>query len=318
MENAPFYDELAEGPASARAYWTTASDGVRIRVAVWPKTGAKGTVLLFPGRTEYAEKYGRAAGDLAARGYAMVAIDWRGQGLADRITDNPMTGHIDDFADYQKDVKAALAAARALDLPEPFFLIGHSMGGCIGLRAVYDGLPVAAAAFSAPMWGIRINGFLRPVAWSLSWSGAMLGMGHLFTPGTKPDSYVLVEGFEDNKLTKDRDMFDYMVRQTQSVERFGLGGPSLKWLYEGLVETARLMQAPAPDLPCVTFLGADERIVDTNRVAARMDDWPKGRLDIIPKAEHEIMMEVPQTRARFFDGVAALFDAQLSPAQAAM
>ena len=318
MENAPFYDELAEGPTGGAAYWARASDGVRIRVAVWPDAAAKGTVLLFPGRTEYAEKYGRAAGDLAARGYATLAVDWRGQGLADRVTDNPMTGHVSDFSDYQKDVMAALAAARALQLPEPFFLIGHSMGGCIGLRALYEGLPVKAAAFSAPMWGIGLNGFMRPVAWSLSWSGALLGVGHLFAPGTKPESYVLAEPFEGNKLTKDPDMFDYMVRQTKAVERFGLGGPSLKWLYEALVECARLIQKPAPDLPCVSYLGTDERIVDTDRVALRMADWDRGELVMIEQAEHEIMMEVPRTRAAFFDGVTALFDAQLGEVKQAV
>ncbi len=213
---------------------------------------------------------------------------------------------------------AALAAARALQLPEPFFLIGHSMGGCIGLRALYEGLPVKAAAFSAPMWGIGLNGFMRPVAWSLSWSGALLGMGHLFAPGTKPESYVLAEPFEGNKLTKDPDMFDYMVRQTEAVERLGLGGPSLKWLYEALVESARLIQKPAPDLPCVTYLGTDERIVDTDRVASRMADWDSGELVMIEQAEHEIMMEVPQTRAAFFDGVTALFDAQLGEVKQAV
>ena len=82
MELAPFDHALAEGPESARAYWITAADGVRLRVAVWPKDNARGTIVLFPGRTEYVEKYGRVAEELTAAGYAVTAIDWRGQGRA--------------------------------------------------------------------------------------------------------------------------------------------------------------------------------------------------------------------------------------------
>ena len=61
---APFHADLAEGPAGGHALWVNTSDGVRIRIGLWP-AGEKGTVLLLPGRTEYIEKYGRAAADLA-------------------------------------------------------------------------------------------------------------------------------------------------------------------------------------------------------------------------------------------------------------
>jgi len=55
-------------------------------VGHWTGQHVKGTVLLFPGRTEYIEKYGPAAADFLARGFATVVIDWRGQGLADRTS----------------------------------------------------------------------------------------------------------------------------------------------------------------------------------------------------------------------------------------
>ena len=67
---------MAEGPQDSRAYWVRAKDGIRIRVAHFPSTGDRGTVLLFPGRTEYVEKYGRTAAELAEAGYHTIAIDW--------------------------------------------------------------------------------------------------------------------------------------------------------------------------------------------------------------------------------------------------
>lgn len=167
LSAAPLFTDVHPAPLDGMAFWATAADGVRIRLGVWQPNTAKGTVLLFPGRTEYIEKYAPSAGDLAKRGFATIAVDWRGQGLADRLLDNGRMGHVDAFSDYQRDVNAVVAAARELGLPEPFFLLGHSMGGCIGLRALYEGLPVRAAAFSGPMWGIRISAHLRPVAWAL-------------------------------------------------------------------------------------------------------------------------------------------------------
>ncbi|MCA0919611.1 alpha/beta fold hydrolase [Pseudooceanicola nanhaiensis] len=307
MEKAPFYDEIAEGPASGRAYWVKASDGVRIRVGLWSPEGARGTVLLFPGRTEYIEKYGRAAVDLAARGYATLTIDWRGQGLADRLSGDRSLGHIGQFTDYQKDVAAALEVAEAEGLPKPYYLIAHSMGGAIGLRALLEGAPVEAAMFTAPMWGIRLAAATRPAAWAVAWGSVRLGLGHVFAPGTTGATYVLTCPFGENKLTTDREMWDYMFHQARLHPEMSLGGPSLHWLHESLREMQALARRPAPDVPCVTFLGTDEEIVDPARIVSRMGQWPGGRLEMVESGRHEVMMETPEVRARVFDTAAELF-----------
>jgi len=95
LSKAPLYEDVSEGPDDAAAYWMACADGVRIRVAVWgADVGTRGTVLLFPGRTEYIEKYGRTAAEFAARGYATLVIDWRGQGLSDRLLEDTALGHV--------------------------------------------------------------------------------------------------------------------------------------------------------------------------------------------------------------------------------
>ena len=131
---APLFAEVALGPDGGHALWLTASDGVQLRLGIWPD-GDKGTVLILPGRTEYIEKYGRAAEDLRRRGYATAVLDFRGQGLASRPHPDRMVGHVDDFDEYQRDLDAMLATVRSLDLPQPYYMLAHSMGGCIGLRA---------------------------------------------------------------------------------------------------------------------------------------------------------------------------------------
>jgi len=303
---------MAEGPAGGAAWWLHATDGLRLRVAHWPAqdtSHAKGTVLLFSGRTEYAEKYGRVAAEFSRRGYAMLAIDWRGQGLADRETPDRALGHVAHFADYQRDVAALLAAAAQLDLAQPLYLVAHSMGGCIALRALLEGLPVAAALFTGPMWGIQMSPLLRPLAWGLGWLGERLGFGTRYAPGNGPANYVLTTGFADNVLTRDPETYSYMKRQLRKHPELALGGPSLNWVHQALIETRALARMVAPEVPTLCFLGAQEKIVDPAAIHRRMSAWPGGRLAVIAGGEHEVMMERAPIRARVFDAAVELFAA---------
>ena len=306
---APFYADICPLGDNAIAYWAMTSDEKRIRLAVWAKNADRGTVLLFPGRTEYVEKYAATAVDLEQRGYCTIAIDWRGQGLADRLLEDPMVGHVEKFEDYQLDVAALVEAAKELKLPEPYYLIGHSMGSAIGLRALMEGLPVKAAAFSAPMWGIHLAPHMRPAAWVLGYLMPMLGKGDKNPPGTTLESYVLTAPFEDNTLTTDQPMFDMMTNQVDKYAALGLGGPSYTWLRESLIEANTLAARPAPKTPILTFLGTNERIVRTKTIHQRMQAWENGTLVMVEGAEHEILMERPEIRNDAFDQMAKLFAA---------
>lgn len=308
MENAPYFSDVADGPAGAQTLWVHTRDWVRLRIGVFAG-GHKGTVLLFPGRTEYVEKYGPAARELLARGYSSVVIDWRGQGLSDRVASDPIIGHVAHFTDFQHDVAALLAAMPALDLPRPWHLLGHSMGGAIALRAVIEGLQVNSVVFTAPMWGIRIQPILRPIAWLLGITSRRLGLSERITPFTYPESYVLRAPFADNMLTTDETMYRFLQTQLSAHPELALGGPSLSWLYEALQEVRWLRDQPAPDLPAITFLGSNERIVDPAPIVARMANWPGGRVEMVAGAEHEVLMESAATQARIFDTLAAHFHA---------
>ncbi|MGP3695964.1 alpha/beta hydrolase [Rhodobacter sp. NSM] len=308
MTDAPFHSGIARGPDTVRATWIRARDGARLRAVLWPE-GASGTVLLFSGRTEYAEKYGPAAVALRRRGYAAATLDWRGQGLSDRSLRDPLVGHIGDFADYQKDVGALLDLLREQGLPEPYHLLAHSMGGCIGLRSLHEGLPVRSACFSAPMWGIRLHSALRAVAATLAALARPMRLGHRYVPGTGTRSYILATAFDTNVLTRDPQMYAWMQDQLARVPELGLAGPSLDWLRAAFAETGHLARLPSPDLPALCMVGSAEKVVDLEAIERRMRVWPKGKLQIVPGVEHEVMMDLPEVREAFFDAAAALFDA---------
>ena len=307
MKQAPLHAEVADGPDDGRAYWLAARDGVRLRAAVWNARAARGTVLLLPGRTEYVEKYGRAARDLAQRGYATVTLDFRGQGLADRALADRMTGHVQDFAQYQHDVDALIEFSDQIGLSGPRYLLAHSMGGCIGLRALIRGLPVQAAVFTAPMWGISMAAWMRPVAQALSTASTWFNLAHRYAPGTGGRTYVLDTPFHGNVLTSDPEMWAYMQTQAQRHPDLTLGGPSLGWLHAALGECHALAGLPSPACPAFCALGLAEKVVDTAPVHLRMANWAAGRNELYPGSEHEVLMEVPATRTRFFDAADLLF-----------
>ncbi len=308
---APYHAALADGPAGARAFWLTTRDGLRIRIGIWPG-GTRGTVVLLPGRTEYLEKYGRAAADLVARGWSVIAPDWRGQGLSTRLLPDPDMGHVGAFTDYQLDLDAVLGwladHGPAAGLSGPWMLLSHSMGGLIGLRAVMRGLPFGAAVFSAPMWGIRMPLWRRPIADMARRLPLSLPGDRHYAPTTSGQNYVLTKPFEGNHLTSDRAMWDYLHAQVSAVRELRLGGPSLGWLRTALRESVALMRAPAPRLPAIVALGSEERIVLPRPIHHRMAGWHGGRLAIYTDARHEVPMENPGFRERFFGEAVELFE----------
>lgn len=300
MEQAPWFDDIADAP-DGLAYWLQANDGVRLRTIVWPKDDAKGTVFIFPGRTEYAEKYGRVASDLAARGFASLAVDWRGQGLAERVHRDPMAGHVKRFSDYQLDVEQVIQLAHSLDMPKPWMMLAHSMGGCIGLRTLMWEYPFDAVSFTGPMWGVELTLPMRLAAASLSSLSKMAGFPGAYAPGRSGGSYVLDADFADNLLTTDRGMWEWMQGQLRAHPELALSGPTLGWLYEALTETARLSRMTSPIVPCLTLCGTDEAIVDVARIKSRMEKWPDGELVMLPGLRHEPLMEGAETHGPLID-----------------
>lgn len=311
-KDAPFYQLPGDTSPAARAFWMRADDGVRLRLALWAgQAGApRGTVLLFPGRTEYVEKYASVAQHLNAAGHAVLAIDWRGQGLSDRLQADPRPGHVEAFSDYQRDVIEIVVAAEALGLPRPWHLLGHSMGGCIGLAALHAELPVESAAFSAPMWGINLNWLSHRLAVRMSAIATRLGHGGRPAPATGArGNYFVDEAFSANLLTSNVHEWARLLREAASWPELTIGGASYSWLGSGLAECARLAALPSPDLPMLVSLGSEEKIVSPAAIRDRAARWPGALLLEVEGTRHEVMMCLPEQRQTFMAALLNHFDA---------
>lgn len=306
---APFHQHARDPLSPAEAFFVTARDGIRLRLGLWrPEGTPRATVLLFQGRTEYLEKYAPAARRLTAAGLAVLAIDWRGQGLSDRLIADPRPGHIDHFSSYQIDVAALVATAEALALPRPWHLLAHSMGGAIGLAALAEGLPVATAAFSSPMWGIHHAPLPGPVVMGIAGTARRLGRGRRAAVGTGGEgTFVLDAPFRGNALTGNAAEWARLVSEAGAWPELTLGGATYDWVRAGLAECRRLATLPSPEIPAVIGLGGREEVVSPQAIRTRAARWPAARLAEYPDGHHELLMETPAIADAFMAEVLALF-----------
>src|SRR5882724_4209218 len=162
-------------PADATATYRPADrygfldgSGGRVRYACWNASGTatpRGTILLLAGRGEFIEKYAtEVVGELLERGFAVSAMDWRGQGLSDRLLADRDKGHIDHFTTYMADLRLFIDQV-VMPQARPILALCHSMGGHILLRHLAESGsgPLSGALIVSPMTALQREAFLRSV-----------------------------------------------------------------------------------------------------------------------------------------------------------
>ena len=315
MDAAPFLSTPPGGAAPDRCWWIKASDGITLRAALWDTPGAQAHAVYLTGRTEFVEKAAVPAAQLQARGYSVISLDWRGQGLSDRLVEPREKGHVADFAQYQLDLDALLADPAMAELPGPRLLMAHSMGGNIAAAAlarrdIADSLK--AAVLSAPMLDIALNGALRLLARATIAIARLLGRLDRWPPfGDNATTYVLTDP-DENVLTQDQAIWDWMVEVAKAHPEAVLGMPSIAWFAAANAEVARIRTLPAPGVPTLCLLGSDENVVSqdeirswTGRTGAELLEIPGGR--------HELLIEAEEVRSKAWEGIDRFLAAQGLP-----
>src|SRR5919197_1927046 len=150
-------------PEGAVAGTVRTRDGVDLRFARFaPPAGRKGTLCLFQGRAEFIEKYFEVVHDARERGFAVATLDWRGQGLSQRMLRDKRKGYVRDFSDYEIDLETFMKEVVLPDCPPPFFALGHSMGASVLIRAAYRNRRwFDRIVLSAPMIDLNLVGMPR-------------------------------------------------------------------------------------------------------------------------------------------------------------
>jgi len=286
------------------------TDGVSLRFARWKATGrrSQGTVCLMQGRAEQIEKYFEVVGELRRRGFAVATFDWRGQGGSERQLRNPRRGHVDSFAEYDRDLDCFLQEVVLPDCPPPHYALAHSTGGLICLRAVQASRArFARIVVLAPLAGLGPMRLSQENAHRIAAALTALGLGELYVPGEQRKSLDEMQ-FEGNPLTGDPARFARNVEIVTSAPHLAIGAPTIGWLYaacEAMREASDPDFGPAIKVPTLVIAAAVDRIVSVRAIETLAGELRAGAQVVIAGSEHEILMERDFIRQQFW----AAFDA---------
>ncbi len=299
----------------ANRYGFLDGTGGRSRYACWNATGTspRGTILLLTGRGEFIEKYAtEVVGELLARGFAVIALDWRGQGLSDRPLADREKGHIDNFATYIADLARFIEQVVLPQATPPVLGLCHSMGGHILLRHLAENGPdpLSAALIVSPMTALQREAFLRSV---LMLMPEMPPVDHRYLFGTGPFVFLARE-FNANHVTHDERRYRFTEAWFKADRRLSLGGPTIGWARQA-VRSMTTCLAPGYleriGIPLLLMSAGEDQLIDITSHGPVVARLKQGEHVIVPGAKHEIMMELDPLRAQFwqaFDRLAARID----------
>lgn len=292
-------------PPGGLAEQLRTADGVRLRVGIWP-SGGRGLAIVSPGRAEFIEKHYETVSRLQALGFAAMVIDWRGQGLSERLLADRRRGYVRDFSDFQLDLDAALARAETLDAAAgERLLLAHSMGGAIAARALMRrdrgklGFRFDHVVFSAPMLKLARGPLYRGAARVAAEAMAGAGRAQEFTPGAGPET-LAEAGFSGNLLTHDPKRFASWAGFLRAHPDLALGGPTWGWLRAAMREMSELRPTRQP---VNVVVGAGDPVVSP-QAAADYAEGSGGETLTLESARHEPLMEGDEIQAQVWRFIA--------------
>ena len=267
----------------------------------------------MPGRGDAYEKYLETYEHWREQGWQVTAADWRGQAGSGRLGADAVTGHIDDFATWVRDL-GRFWADWASEREGSLVLAGHSMGGHLVLRAVADGVisPAPdALVLSAPM--LETLPELVPVVLKRGLAGAMAKLGDPRRPAWKwSEKPGEVPRDRQDLLTHDDDRYADELWWRAERPELVMGPGSWGWVAGALRSIARL-KAPGglEGVRVPTFIVATrmDRLVGAKAIIRAAERIPDCELLMLgSEARHEIFREVDPVRTRALEELDAFLE----------
>jgi lysophospholipase len=283
-------------------------DGVALRYARWqPPAGRRGTVCIFQGRGEWIEKYFETVRDLRARGFAVATLDWRGQGLSERMLSDRHKGYVRSFADYDADLETFMREIVLPDCPPPLFALGHSTGATILIRAAYRGHHwFDRMVLIAPLIGLAGAG-ATPTASTIVRALRLAGFGSMYVPGAAAAA-TEARPFATNIVTSDPVRYARNTAVLAAEPMLAIGRPTVAWV-DAAFRAMRTMSErsyPARIRQPILIVSAGLDVVVSNAAIEEFATYLRtgSHLEVVG-SKHELLMEQDRYRSQFW----AAFDA---------
>jgi len=275
--------------------------------AFYPCGGAQGTVVIVHGFTSTEAKYAELICSLNRNGWAVLAYDQRGHGRSwrpARGNDLSLT-HVDRFEDYVDDLDAVLSAWRK-DMPEPWVLFSHSMGGAVsGLYLQAHAQTFRRAVLSSPMIAPSTAGVPAWATLAVCRCAALLGRRDRRMFISKP--YAGPEDFATS-CTTSRARFEWYEGIKARNPALTNNGPTYGWTEEAVRVTKKLLAKGAVEkltLPVRVYSAGLDTVVLIPPQKAFVDRLPQGELVTVAGAKHEIFRSVDSVMVPWWESVLA-------------
>jgi lysophospholipase len=272
-----------------------ARDNLRLYWQATTPPEARAFVGLIHGYGEHSGRYAPLFAHLAERGIATYGLDYRGHGQADG-----RRGHVDTFGDYLDDIARFVERVREAAGGRPVVLLGHSLGGLILARWLLEPSTeagLAGAIFASPYLQLALAPSPLKVA------GAKL-VGRI-VPWLPLDN-----GIRSPQLTRDEEM-------QRAVDRDPLYQHTVtpRWFGESTAAQERVLQdAASISLPSLVLVPEADPIAAPAAGVRFFEALGSADKELrrYPGARHELFNELPETRRRAMDDVAAWIEARSS------
>lgn len=282
-----------------------AFDGIRLRYGHWPHQGEShgGAVVVLGGRGEFMEKYFETVGELNTRGFDTFSLDWRGQGLSDRMLADRNRGYVQSFGDYVADLKLFLDEVVRPNSCGPLFLMAHSMGATIALQYLHGHPPgIDKVVLLSPMISFRTGPVPYVLAKGYCLMLAKLGMAHCNIPSLRRNES-FQGSFTGNWLTHDATRFNRVRRALRDNPQLLIAGVTYGWLAASFGAIEAIQQpgfAHRIQTPVLVVTAGQDRVVSNAATGRFVVQLPVAHAVCIEGTYHEILQERDGIRAQFW------------------
>lgn len=292
---------------------------VRINYCYFNHGNFAKNLIIVPGRGESYLKYQELSYQFFLLGYNTFIIDHRGQGLSERLTNDPNKGYVDSFDDYVDDLEHFVDLSKTLSPTDKNYLLAHSMGGAITLRYLQERkIDLSAVALSSPMIAINSGNVPSNIAMKLVQCNYALNV-----VCSKRPWYLIGHGkhkivdFHHNHVTHSAIRYQLFAELYQSISKIQLGGVTLKWLIEADKNRQHLFDCENKlPTPTLVLQASEDTIVDN---AAQDNFCRKNNLTmgtamnnaqpvVIKGARHELLFESDEYRKKALNHIIDWFD----------
>jgi lysophospholipase len=261
------------------------------------------------GRSEFIEKYFEVIEDLRARRFSVATMDWRGQGLSERMLPVREKGHIRDFGVFRSDLQRFVDEVVKKRFSGPYVLMTHSMGGAPALQMLADGDERwRCAVLCAPMTALFDEPHKRIGVRLLGEAATRLGLARYAIPGVKEYSMA----FEGNVLTSDRARHKRFQELQSAAPNATIREPTYGWMRaatEAMDDLHRKNRFAKLKVPVLIVSAENDCLVRSSDHLWLEKQSPLIKVVTIKDALHEIMMERDDIRDQYWKA----FDAFVEP-----